>query len=131
MPEPVRRKRLEVALWVLSLVLPLAFALRGIADVLLSQNFRHKKPRDASRLLPADDQHLWDLHYLEGWASLWLGSAFSPGARSPFSFFLTPPLLGAITTSMVRPSICGGTSMEATSARAVAISLRSSSAISG
>src|SRR5918993_3974396 len=31
LPEPVRRKRLEVALWVFSLFLP-AFALRGIAD---------------------------------------------------------------------------------------------------
>src|SRR5512139_3382925 len=125
MPEPVRRNRLEVALWVFSLVLPLAFALRGIADVLLSRNFRQNKPRDSLR--PADVQHLWDLHYLEGWAS----PAFSAGAWSPFSFFLGPPLFGAITTSMVRPSICGGTSMEATSARAVAISLRSSSAISG
>ena len=32
LPEPVRRKRFEVALWVLSLVFPPAFALRGIAD---------------------------------------------------------------------------------------------------
>src|SRR5512138_449929 len=37
LPEPVRRKRLEVALWVFSLSLPFAFALRGIANVLLSQ----------------------------------------------------------------------------------------------
>ena len=32
LPEPVRRKRLDVALWVFSLVFPPAFALRGIAD---------------------------------------------------------------------------------------------------
>src|SRR5512143_4026608 len=31
LPEPVRRKRLDVALWVFNLVLP-ALALRGIAD---------------------------------------------------------------------------------------------------
>src|SRR5574338_637149 len=42
MPEPVRRNRLEVALWVFSLSLPLAFALRGIADVLLSNRFQTK-----------------------------------------------------------------------------------------
>jgi hypothetical protein len=31
MPEPVRRNRLDVALWVFSFSLPDAFALRGIA----------------------------------------------------------------------------------------------------
>ena len=30
LPEPVKRKRFDVALWVLSFNLPLAFALRGI-----------------------------------------------------------------------------------------------------
>src|SRR5258706_2112501 len=123
LPEPVRRKRFEVALWVLSLVFPPAFALRGIADFSF-QTILDKINRGTKRT-PADFQHLWDLPYDSALAS------FSAGACSLFSFFLTTPLRGAINTSIVRPSICGACSTMATSASAAAISFKSSSAISG
>src|SRR5512142_3159826 len=60
LPEPVRRKRLDVALWVFSLVLPLAFALRGIDDTPFEQISADKINRGTS-YSPADFQHRWDL----------------------------------------------------------------------
>src|SRR5262245_12554464 len=62
LPEPVRRKRLDVALCVFNLVLPV-FALRGILLTPFRGNLEIKKPRDTSCLPPADVQHLWDLLY--------------------------------------------------------------------
>src|SRR6185503_9254711 len=47
LPEPVRRKRLEVALWVFSLFFP-AFALRGIADF----SFQTKLNRGTKNMRP-------------------------------------------------------------------------------
>src|SRR5690349_5516139 len=60
-PEPVRRNRLEVALWVFSLYFLPGFALRGIAGFLLSGKI---KPRVS--ITPADDHIFGVLHKRSG-----------------------------------------------------------------
>src|SRR5215813_13229332 len=89
LPVPVRRNRLEVALWVFSLTLP-AFALRGIADCSFHTDFRQNKTADI--LLARGLSTSLGLTFQEAaFASLRLAS-FSTGACSGFSFFFAPPL---------------------------------------
>jgi hypothetical protein len=48
LPEPVKRKRFAVALWVFSLYLPLVFALRGtlyLLNFLPEERFQHTEYR--------------------------------------------------------------------------------------
>src|SRR5512147_688873 len=100
--------------------------------LLLSTNLRQNKLRGF--LLTRGFQHRWDLLYDWVCVSFRPSStlAFSalgcglPSGCSPFSFFFGATLLGASTTSMVRPSICGGCSTVLTSESAAAISFRSS-----
>src|SRR3990172_1233753 len=111
-PEPVRRKRLAVALWVLSLYLPLD-GLRGTV-VLLSHKIPRCRDNHSAARQTAEGLYLFDLRT----------------ATAPVYFFLVP-LLGDSTISIVRPSNAGDCSIAATSDKSSATDLRSSSAISG
>ena len=112
LPAPVRRNRLDVALWVLSLNLP-DLALRGT----LLTPFRQNKSR--TNFPPADDLNTVGAY------------SFASTGVSAFSFFFAEGFPGASITSMVRPSIIGACSIVLISDSNSAISFRSSSAISG
>ncbi len=88
MPDPVRRKRLDVALWVLILYLPVV-CLRGTIELLLS----HKIPRIG--LSSADVNNVNNLETDE---------------ISAVDYFFLLAFPGPSTINMVRPSKAGGCS---------------------
>src|SRR5688572_27895097 len=92
-PEPVKRSRLDVALWVFSLYFFPGFALRGIAGF----SFQGNKTAGHSHARG----HSTSLGIQEAQTS----ASDLTSACSVFSFFLGAPLMGTNTTSMVRPSI--------------------------
>jgi len=111
-PDPVTRKRFEVALWVFSLYFPVV-CLRG-TFLLLSLFGQPYTGRQNCRPV--------------GYAIV---TFFLEKAYSASLYFFFAALPGASTISMVRPSRAGDCSTSATSESSSAISFRSFSAISG
>ena len=119
-PVPVRRNRLEVALWVFNLIFP-AFTFLGTAKLLFLKNLRLSLAaagvENSGRLLKL---------YSDIPAASSLTAAFS----SVSAFFFVN-FSGASSMVITRPSMLGICSTEPISESSSATSLRSSSASSG